>query len=319
MTLTTDPALAADRLASGGLVAFPTETVYGLGAHAEIPGAVSRIYAVKGRPREHPVIVHIPTADLLSRYAAVVTDDARRLADACWPGPLTMILPRTGNVPDAVTGGRDTVGLRVPDHPLALRMLEHLDAGVAAPSANPFGRTSPTEARHVVADLGDAVDLVLDGGPCRVGLESTIVDLTGPTPTVLRLGGLDTDVIADILGREVADATGGPSRAPGMMASHYAPVARLRIATVDELQAALAGAPAGTAVLGLPPLDLPDGVVRLEPGVHTPAGYAHDLYALLRAADAQQVEHIVAVPPSGGGIAAVVRDRLSRAAADSTA
>ncbi len=177
-------------LRDGGLVAFPTETVYGLGADASSPAALRRLYAVKGRPADHPVIVHLASIGQLADWAVDVPERARRLAEACWPGPLTLVLERSPRVPDEVTGGRPTVGLRVPDQPIALALLRAFGGGVAAPSANRFGRVSPTTADDVRADLGDDVDVVLDGGPCRVGVESTIVDCSRGDPIVLRLGGI---------------------------------------------------------------------------------------------------------------------------------
>ncbi len=177
-------------LRDGGLVAFPTETVYGLGADASNPAAMARIFAAKGRPADHPLIVHLASADEIGAWAASVPPLAAAFATACWPGPLTIILRRSERVPDAVTGGLDTVGLRVPSHPLALELLAAFGDGIAAPSANPFGSVSPTTADHVRTGLGDRVDLILDGGPCEVGVESTIVDLSGDEPAILRPGGL---------------------------------------------------------------------------------------------------------------------------------
>ena len=194
--VSSDVVAAVAVLRRGGLVAFPTETVYGLGADAANPAAVGRIFAVKGRPRSHPVIVHLAEATAVKAWAADVPPDAWALAEAFWPGPLTLILPRADHVPDAVTGGAATVGLRVPNQPLALELLSAFGSGIAAPSANRFGRVSPTTAAHVRADLGTAVDLVLDGGPCAVGVESTIVDLSRGAPRVLRLGGLSVDALS---------------------------------------------------------------------------------------------------------------------------
>ncbi|HEV7536585.1 MAG TPA: L-threonylcarbamoyladenylate synthase, partial [Acidimicrobiia bacterium] len=193
-----DVAEAVAVLRRGGLVAFPTETVYGLGADANNPAAVERLFAVKGRPRSHPVIVHLGDPMALKEWASEVPAEAWALAEAFWPGPLTLILPRADRVPDAVTGGAATVGLRVPAQPLALELLEAFGDGVAAPSANRFGRVSPTTAAHVRADLGSDVDLVLDGGMCRVGVESTIVDLSSAVPAVLRLGGTSTEALAEV-------------------------------------------------------------------------------------------------------------------------
>lgn len=313
-------------LRAGGLVAFPTETVYGLGADAEQPAAVAKVFTAKGRPPDHPLIVHLGDAALLDAWAEAVPPEARLLADAFWPGPLTLLLWRSDKVPDAVTGGRDTVGLRVPDHPVALRLLQAFGGGVAAPSANRFGQVSPTTAGHVVAELGDEVDLVLDGGPCTVGVESTIVDLSGDHPVVLRPGGVSTERLADVLGRapatEAVAAPGATSaRAPGMLASHYAPRARVVLATDDEAAAAIARAlDTGAVGVGLlaPRLvpGTPDAAVVLEPA--GPAEeYARLLYARLRQADRLGLDVLVCVPPAATGIGVAVVDRLRRAAAGS--
>jgi len=314
---------AAAVIRAGGLVAFPTETVYGLGADATDPVAVGRIFAAKGRPADHPLIVHLGDPGLVEAWADVVPPEAHLLADAFWPGPLTMLLWRSPKAPDAVTGGRDTVGLRVPDHPLALRLLEAVGDGVAAPSANRFGRVSPTTAADVVADLGDAVDLVLDGGPCQVGVESTIVDLTGGAPVVLRPGGVGLDRLADVLGDEprlhVGPAPERAARAPGMLAAHYAP--RARVVVADEAEAATVAAELvarGDGRVGLLAPRVTDGlppeVVELEPA-GTPDEYARLLYARLRQADRLRMTWLVCVPPPARGVGVAVRDRLARAAA----
>jgi len=316
-----DPLAAARVLAAGGLVAFPTETVYGLGAHAEDARAVRRVFAAKGRPPDHPLIVHGHDPGVLDRYGRDVPAWARDLAEALWPGPLTLVVRRTDAVPDVVTGGRPTVGLRVPDHPAARAMLAALDAGVAAPSANPFGATSPTRAAHVAADLGDAVDLILDGGPSRVGVESTILDASSAEPVVLRTGGLPRERLEALLGRALVAATGAP-RAPGMLPAHYAPRAAVQVAAgaADAVGRVTALAAAGASVALLAeraPAGLPAGTVVLRPAAAGGEGYARDLYALLREADARGVAHVVAVPPSPEGLGWAVRDRLARAAASS--
>jgi L-threonylcarbamoyladenylate synthase len=319
-------AAAAEALRRGGLVAFPTETVYGLGADATDGAAVARIFEAKGRPTGHPVIVHLAAADVLDAWALDPPPAARLLADAFWPGPLTMILRRTDRVADAVTGGRDTVGLRVPDHPVARALLEAFGGGVAAPSANRFGRVSPTRAADVVADLGDVLDptrdLILDGGPCTVGVESTIVDLTGPEPEILRPGGVGPERLADVLGRPPRAWTGagqaaGVARAPGMLRGHYAPSAR--IVLVDEATAATAARAeldAGRSVGVLGPRvidDLPPDAVELEPA-GTPDEYAHLLYGRLRQADRLGLDVLLVVPPAPVGVGVAVVDRLRRAA-----
>lgn len=300
----TDLDRAVAVLAAGRLVAFPTETVYGLGADASNAAAVRRLFMVKGRPPEHPVIVHIAGAAALGRWAASVPPAAEVLAQACWPGPLTLVLRRAPDVPDEVTGGRDTVGVRVPAQPLALALLEAFGGGVAAPSANRFGRVSPTTADHVRADLGGDVDLVLDGGPCAIGVESTIVDVTGALPAVLRHGGLPVERLAELLDGALVAAPSGPSRAPGMLPSHYAPRCAVEVvadATTawlrrDELSAA------GLAV------DV------LDPGVDA-AAYARHLYTWLREADERALDVLVVVPPPPDGLGAAVRERLAKASA----
>ncbi len=311
---------AVDVLRRGGLVAFPTETVYGLGADASNPEAVARIFAVKGRPARHPLIVHLADAGDMAHWAGTVPATARRLAEALWPGPLTVIVPRSDLVPDVVTGGQPTVGVRVPAQPVALDLLEAFGGGLAAPSANRFGRVSPTSAADVVMDLGADVDVVLDGGPCSVGLESTIVDCSRTEPEVLRLGGVTLEQLGDVLGTPVAvaGARAAVGRAPGTLASHYAPRCRVLLAGVDDVArvaAAVLGAGRRVAVLaGAPLAGLPDGARQLEPAGEG-RDFARCLYARLREADARGVDVLVAVPPSDAGIGAAVADRLRRAAA----
>jgi L-threonylcarbamoyladenylate synthase len=308
-------------LRAGGLVAFPTETVYGLGADAANADAVGRIFAVKGRPPGHPLIVHLPAADLLDAFSEDVSTPARMLADAFWPGPLTLILVRSARVPDVVTGGRSTVGLRVPDHPVARAMLERFGGGVAAPSANRFGRVSPTTAAHVRADLDDEVDLILDGGLCRVGIESTIVDLTGEEPELLRPGGVSTARLTEVLGAEPRPWSGrGPARAPGMLAAHYAPRARVEVVAPGDVVARATSLLATGALVGLlaPAVtdDLPDEVIELEPA-GGPEEYARLLYSRLRQADRLRLDVLLAVAPPEVGVGVAVGDRLRRAAAGS--
>lgn len=254
--------VAATALWMGRLVAFPTETVYGLGADARNPEAVARIFAVKGRPTVHPLIVHVADGGMLDEIALEVPDAARRLAAALWPGPLTLVVRRRpGAVAEEVAAGLPTVGVRVPGHSIGLALLRAFGGPVAAPSANRFGAVSPTTAAHVLADLGDAVDVVLDGGPCPVGVESTIVDCTGGLPTdgsggelrILRLGGVPAERLAEIVGYEIP--VGGTTAAPGTLASHYAP--RARVEVVRDGPAARARAheltAAGTAVAVIAP------------------------------------------------------------------
>jgi L-threonylcarbamoyladenylate synthase len=310
-------ARAADVLRRGGLVAFPTETVYGLGADASSPEAVQHLFTVKGRPAHHPVIVHVASAEGLGEWAAEVPTAAATLAARCWPGPLTVVVRRAAHVPDEVTGGLETVGIRVPDQPVALALLRAFGGGVAAPSANRFGQVSPTTADDVRADLGDDVDVVLDGGPCRVGVESTIVDCTSAEPAILRLGGVPRERIEELLGRAVPVRAAGDVRAPGTLASHYAPRARVLLVDADALVREATDALARHARVGVLgeklPTDLPDGVVVLAQPDDAD-DYARHLYRHLRAADAQGLDTVLAVVPADVGIGAAVADRLRRAA-----
>jgi len=311
--LTTDVGRAAEALRRGGLVAIPTETVYGLAADARQPAAVARIFEIKGRPEGHPLIVHLGDGDTLDGWVGDVTDstkaDIARLADACWPGPLTMLVPRGRDVIDAVTGGRPAVGLRVPAHPLTLELIGALGTGLAAPSANLFGRVSPTTARHVLDDLAALLDptrdAVLDGGPCPVGVESTIVDLTTSPPQVLRAGAIGADEIESILASPVA-ASAGPSRASGMLSAHYAPDSE--VVLVDDRHAAeheLARRHADGERVRV--LDRTDDLVLA----------ARELYADLRHADRDRLDALVVVLPPAAGLGHALRDRLFKAAAGS--
>jgi L-threonylcarbamoyladenylate synthase len=308
---------AVETLRRGGVIALPTETVYGLAANGEDELAVRRIFAIKGRPATHPLIIHVAHARELPSWARHVPQAAWRLAEAFWPGPLTLVLPRTARATDAVTGGQDTVALRVPNHPLALAVLDALGGGVAAPSANRFGKVSPTTAEHVRADLGDEVDLLLDGGPCTVGVESTIVDLSGDTPAVLRPGGLSVEDIERVLGREVPVRTSSTVRVSGSLASHYAPRAGVVLsepADVASRVESLRAQGRKVGVLGPPTLSLPPGVPRYEVP-EEPAGAARVLYTRLREADLQGHDVLVACLPRAEGLGLAVRDRLARAAA----
>ena len=286
---------------AGGLVAFPTETVYGLGADASNPAAMARSYSVKGRPPEHPVIVHLGSGEQLDEWAVDVRDDARLLATTFWPGPLTLVLHRSSRVLDVVTGGRDTVGLRVPAAPLALDLLAAFGGGLAAPSANRFGRVSPTTAEAVRHELGADVEVVLDGGPCAVGVESTILELVDDAPTLLRPGGVTVERLEEVLGRPIAEAS-GESRAAGMLASHYAPNALVEIVApgVVEERANALRAQGQTVVTLVPSADLEDD--------------ARHLYARLRAADEKGADVVLAVLPVDKGIGVAIRDRLRKAA-----
>jgi L-threonylcarbamoyladenylate synthase len=305
--VTTDVGVALTRLLGGGLVAIPTETVYGLGADAEQPSALARIFAVKARPADHPLIVHLAGADQLAGWAATVPISAAVLAEACWPGPLTLLLPRGPRVSDAVTGGRDSVGLRVPAHPLTLELLRRSGRGIAAPSANRFGRVSPTTARHVVTDLGPLLapgrDVVLDGGPSPVGVESTIVDCTTEPPQLLRPGGIPPEDIERLLDASLAPAR-GPIRAAGMLDSHYAPRATVLLVP-DAGAAELAAAEAERRGESVAVLDFGADLVS----------YAQELYARLRAADEAGVAAVIAILPPPRGLGHAIRDRLTKAAA----
>jgi L-threonylcarbamoyladenylate synthase len=308
---------AVAALRGGGLVAFPTETVYGLGADAVNPDALRRLFTVKGRPPTHPVIVHLGDADQLDEWAVDVTEVARRLAHACWPGPLTLVLRRSRRVHDEVTGRRDTVGVRVPGHPVALRLLREFGGAVAAPSANRFGRVSPTTAADVRSDLGDDVDVILDGGPCEVGVESTIVDCSGAEAMILRPGGVTRERVEEITGGPVPVTADAVGRAPGTLASHYAPRARVIAVGSDEVADRAAtflddGKRVGVLAEKVPD-DLPAGVAVLEPPRDTDE-YARVLYARLRAGDEQSLDVVLAIPPSEVGVGAAVADRLRRAA-----
>ncbi len=302
---------------AGRLVAFPTETVYGLGADASSPDAVGRLFAVKGRPADHPVIVHLGRAEQLVDWARDVPEVASILAEACWPGPLTLVLARTASVPDAVTGGLDTVGIRVPDQRVALALLCEFGGGVAAPSANRFGRVSPTSAPDVHAELGADVDVVLDDGPCRVGLESTIVDCSRREPAILRLGGVPRERIETLVGAPVPVLDAGEVRAPGTLSAHYAPHARVVLVDETTLVAQAAIELARRANVGVISPHLPEHLdARVEVlAVPADAGaYAHALYRSLRDADARGLDVVLAVPPVARGLGAAVADRLRRAA-----
>ncbi|MEY4372263.1 MAG: hypothetical protein RL219_1032 [Actinomycetota bacterium] len=301
--ITTDPARAADVLARGGLVGIPTETVYGLAADAENQAAVHRVFRAKGRPTDHPLIVHLATAEAVhDGWVAHFPESARRLADFAWPGPLTLLVPAGPRVGSWVTGGRNTVGLRVPAHPLTTEMLKLFGRGVAAPSANRFGHVSPTTVQHVLQDLGDRIDLILDGGACPVGVESTIVDCTVEPVQVLRPGAITPEQIAALLG-EVGGAT-GPSRASGMLDSHYAPhCAVLLFDTADAAQAHVA--------------DMHEQGARVHyfDAAADVVGAARDLYARLREADEDGADAVVVLLPPATGLGHAVRDRLFKAAA----
>jgi L-threonylcarbamoyladenylate synthase len=310
---------AARRLADGELVAFPTETVYGLGADATNPDAVAKIYAAKGRPENHPLIVHIADPLAIEAWARHVPEAARKLADRFWPGPLTLIVPKSSRVPAAVTGGQDTVGLRCPSHPVAQELLHAFgrvgSGAVAAPSANRFGHVSPTTAQHVRDEFGESL-MVVDGGPCEVGLESTIVDLSRGAPVLLRPGAISRRDIESVLGIAPADRDAHAPRASGTLAAHYSPRTPLALVELRALEAEMAKA-SDVAVLAMH--EKPPGVT-VAAWIAAPADpmrYGHELYANLRALDRKRAAQIlVEAPPALPGWEAV-NDRLKRAAAGS--
>lgn len=332
-TLAANPASiaeAASILASGGLVAFPTETVYGLGGNALNPAAIARIFAAKGRPAEDPLIVHLADLADLSQVTAALSPQAALLAKHFWPGPLTLVLPRGPAIPYSITAGRETVAVRLPSHPVAQALIAAAGKPIAAPSANRFGHTSPTSASHVLADLNGQIDLVLDGGPTSIGVESTVLDMSGAVPTLLRPGGVSLEALRDLLG-EVAlggrAAEAGGQIAPGLLDRHYAPESTLYLCTgmparcrawirqhVTEQMSA--GRRVG--------LLLPDEDTALLADLHAdnePLGPEHDLaaiashlYAALRALDARRPDVIFARDLGESGIARAIRDRLTRAA-----
>jgi L-threonylcarbamoyladenylate synthase len=297
---------------AGGLVAFPTETVYGLGADACNAAAVARIYSVKGRPADHPLIVHVASMDGLGDWARDVPTYAIALARDYWPGPMTLVVRRSDLAGDFVTGGQDTVGVRVPNHPVALGLLEAFAAaggkGVAAPSANRFGNVSPTTANAVAAELGDYLadgDQILDGGACDVGVESTIIDCTGDTPKILRPGAITVEMIEQSTGLTVVGSVEEPEiRVSGSLDSHYAPAATV---VLDRSPTA------GQGFIAMANVVAAEGVVRLA-APRTHEEFAQVLYAALREADEQGLSTVVVQQPVGDGIAIAIRDRLKRAA-----
>jgi L-threonylcarbamoyladenylate synthase len=337
--LGTDIAEAVRVLRAGGLVAFPTETVYGLGADASRDDAAAKIFAVKGRPTGHPLIVHLPDARL-DGWALDVPDNAQRLAKTAWPGPLTMILKRGPRVALATTGGSETVGVRVPSHPVAQQLLQAFGGGIAAPSANRFGAVSPTTADHVAADLGDDVDYILDGGACDVGVESTIIDFTRGRPVLLRPGGMTREAIEKAVGEPLLEADAAAPAAPGTLASHYAPHAEVIAVEPHEVPATVIRVASELAAKTDEPPS-PSGRVKratmvreriavLAPAAEFPRwgpiaarayalpddlpGMARGLYAALRDLDAMGVEVVIATLPPAVGLGEAVGDRLRRAA-----
>lgn len=298
--ISTDVNEASRVLLSGGIIGMPTETVYGLAACALDHSAVARVFAVKSRPMHHPLIVHLSPETDVSKWG-IMTTNAQRLANAFWPGPLTLLVKRTDLVPDWVTGGRDTVALRVPSHPVAIELLRLADTGIVAPSANKFGKVSPTTAEHVRQDLGDDVDLILDGGACAVGIESTIVECIGDSVSILRPGAVTAEEIQEVLKTQPSNGK-GVSRAPGMMLSHYSPNADvILVDNLDEARELKAR------------LERDEATVCIVFHEDTDQ-YARELYDDLRNADRLGVQTVVAVLPPASGVGAAVRDRLAKAA-----
>jgi L-threonylcarbamoyladenylate synthase len=300
-------------------VAFPTETVYGLGADASNARAVRKIFQAKGRPADHPLIVHLCEAQQVAQWVRAIPSTAELLMQNFWPGPLTLILERSPNVLDEVTGGQDTIGLRVPSHPVAQQLLRSFNGGIAAPSANRFGRISPTTAAHVRQELSDAVELVLDGGPCDVGIESTIIDVSTGVARLLRPGGIARDALETVLRASLVPASADSPRASGTLAAHYAPTARMLLVAPEALGQYVRNHKndRGIAVLArrTPPSDV--RVVRWRVAPSDARAYAHGLYATLRELDAQGCELLIVEAPPATPEWEAVLDRLRRAAAGS--
>ncbi|MDK2124679.1 L-threonylcarbamoyladenylate synthase [Parachitinimonas caeni] len=318
--ISTDIDQALALLRQGDLVAIPTETVYGLAADASQPDAVAKIFAMKGRPSDHPIIVHIAGIEQLSQWARDIPEVAYQLAAAFWPGSLTLILPRQTGVSDAVTGGQDTVGLRAPAHPLTHELLTRFGGGLAAPSANRFGHVSPTLASHVAAEFGHALPLILDGGPCRIGVESTIVGLTTDEPTLLRPGGIPAEAIEAVLGCKLVHHRRSDTakiRVSGLLDSHYAPHTPLTIGALPLLLAeAIQRTAAGKRVALLhrsPTVSYPAGVYG-QTMPEDAESYARILYATLREFDRQGFDLLLLETPPAGPAWLAIEDRLQRAA-----
>ena len=303
---------AAQSIAQGHLVAFPTETVYGLGADATNQSAVAKIYKAKGRPADHPLIVHIASIDAMGDWAEDISQYAINLARDFWPGPMTLIFKRSQLAKDFVTGNQNTVGLRVPNQPIALALLKEFEnlggKGIAAPSANRFGAVSPTTAQAVKDELGkyldQANDVILDGGPCQVGVESTIIDCTSDAPQILRLGAITKEMIAESTGLLVIDEPNSDIRVSGSLESHYSPNAKVVLDINPET---------GDGFIAIDSIPTPAGAIRLA-APSSIEGYAREIYSALRFADAQGLTKVCVIQPEGDGLAAAIRDRLKRAA-----
>jgi L-threonylcarbamoyladenylate synthase len=306
---------AATSLRSGNLVAFPTETVYGLGVDATNKDAVAHLYQVKGRPSDHPLIIHISSMANLDKWARKIPEYAIELARTFWPGPMTLILPRTNLAKDFITGNQDSVGIRVPSHPLASALLTEFEdqggLGVAAPSANRFGKVSPTTADAVFEELSgylSPADLILDGGPCQVGVESTIINCTQDLPKILRPGAITATMISDLIGLQVNQMATGSNKptikAPGLLQSHYAPKAKVFLSTTPNL---------GDGFIALADVQTPSGAIRLASPKNNKE-YAQLLYQALRLADTKQLPNVIVIPPTGDDLAIAICDRLEKCA-----
>jgi L-threonylcarbamoyladenylate synthase len=302
-------ARAAEQLKAGSLVAFPTETVYGLGADATNPDAVARIYKAKGRPADHPLIVHLGDMQDIAEWSDEIPDYAIALARNFWPGPMTLILKRSALAKDFITGGQETVGLRVPDHVIALALLNEFKKfggkGIAAPSANRFGHVSPTTSAAVTAELSEYLeesDLILDGGPSQVGVESTIIDCTGELPKILRPGAITEEMIIETTGLSIADSL-SDIRVSGSLENHYSPAAKVVLDIAPE---------SGDGFIALANIETPVGVVRLASPQNNEE-FARLLYTALRSADQQELARVVVAQPAGDDISVAIRDRLLRA------
>jgi L-threonylcarbamoyladenylate synthase len=308
---------AAAVLRRGGLVAFPTETVYGLGADAQNEAALAAMFAAKGRPANHPVIVHLADAALIEQFVAQMPPVAKELAAAFWPGPMTLVLQRSERISKLATGGLETVGIRVPSHPVALALLREFGGPIAAPSANRFGRVSCTRAEHVAEELGDRVELILDGGQCQLGIESTIIDVTGPQPAILRPGAVTAELVAALVGEvDTAPATSAP-RVSGSLPSHYAPRARVEIVADAELvlrAIALAQAGSKVAVVSREPTLIAQPNVIVLTASSDDEEFARSLYSLLRRVDGLGCDVVVTTLPMAHGLGTAIADRLRRAA-----
>jgi L-threonylcarbamoyladenylate synthase len=310
--LTNSIKAAAQSIADGHLVAFPTETVYGLGADATNENAVAKIYKAKGRPADHPLIVHIASIDAIGEWAEDISEYAINLARDFWPGPMTVVFKRSDLAKDFITGNQNTVGLRVPNQSIALALLKEFESlggkGIAAPSANRFGAVSPTTAQAVKDELENYLDqsndIILDGGPCQVGVESTIIDCTSQTPQILRLGAITKEMIQESTGLLVIDEAPTHIRVSGSLESHYSPNAKVVLDTYPT---------SGEGFIAIDSIQTPPGAIRLA-APSSIEGFARDLYSTLRFADAQGLTKVCVIQPEGPGLAAAIRDRLKRAA-----